>query len=386
MSLVADSDVVEASRLMLSFADRTGLTSASSERRYLWTDSFAVCNFLGLARQTGDAHYLELALRLVERVHQVLGRYRHDDARRSGWISGLSELQGALHPTRGGLRIGKALPERELGEAFDPDLEWERDGQYFHYLTQWMHALDQTARHTRDARFNVWARELAARAYNAFTHLTLTDERRMSWKMSIDLTRPLVSTMGQHDPLDGLVSCLELSSTATQLRASALGPNLEGERSTFAAMAHNLDFMTTDPLGIGGLLVDAHRLAQLGAASTPEISALQGRLLSAAARGLTSYLASGALDRPAPERLAFRELGLAIGLRAVASMPKGSVASGEPLRTHRQLATELQTFWLADERSARRTWAQHQDIDDVMLATCLAPVGFLGIVPNAERA
>src|SRR5262249_18479870 len=54
----------QAAALMLRFAERTGLTSARAERRYLWTDAFAVCNFLGLARATGEARYTELALRL----------------------------------------------------------------------------------------------------------------------------------------------------------------------------------------------------------------------------------------------------------------------------------------------------------------------------------
>src|SRR5216684_2205383 len=59
---------------------------------------------------------------------------------------------------RGGLRIGKKLPERSAGEPFDEQLEWDRDGQYFHYLTKWMHALDQVARSTKQPRFNLWAR------------------------------------------------------------------------------------------------------------------------------------------------------------------------------------------------------------------------------------
>jgi hypothetical protein len=32
--------------------------------------------------------------------------------------------------------------------------------------------------------------------------------------MSIDLSRPLVDSRGQHDPLDGLVTCLELRHVA----------------------------------------------------------------------------------------------------------------------------------------------------------------------------
>ena len=133
--------------LMLPFAERTGLTSERPQQRYLWTDAFAVCNFLGLARATGDGHYLGLALALVDRVHDVLGKHRADDLR-VGWLSGLPEQVGALHPTCGGLRIGKSLPERRAHEPFDPEMEWDRDGQYFHYLTRWMHALDQVARAT----------------------------------------------------------------------------------------------------------------------------------------------------------------------------------------------------------------------------------------------
>ena len=101
--------------LLLRFAERTGLTGSGAPRRYLWTDAFAVCSFLGLTRVTGDGRYEGLALRLVDRVHHTLGRHRLDDPR-TGWISGLSTREGEAHPTRGGLRIGKALPERRPGE------------------------------------------------------------------------------------------------------------------------------------------------------------------------------------------------------------------------------------------------------------------------------
>ena len=55
-----------AAKLMMSFAERTGLTSAGTRQRYLWTDAFAVCNFLGLAQRSGEERYLELALELVD--------------------------------------------------------------------------------------------------------------------------------------------------------------------------------------------------------------------------------------------------------------------------------------------------------------------------------
>ncbi len=98
--------------IMTEFADLTGLSSAGkTPRRYLWTDAFAVCNFLELYRQTGAEKYKDLALRLVDQVHNILGRHREDDPR-TGWISGLDEREGKMHPTIGGLRIGKKMNER----------------------------------------------------------------------------------------------------------------------------------------------------------------------------------------------------------------------------------------------------------------------------------
>ena len=53
--------------IMTEFANQTGLSPATkSPRRYLWTDAFAVCNFLELYRRTNDEKYKNLALRLVD--------------------------------------------------------------------------------------------------------------------------------------------------------------------------------------------------------------------------------------------------------------------------------------------------------------------------------
>ncbi len=62
--------------IMKHFASSTGLSDLSREpHRYLWTDVFAVCNYLELYRQTGSKEFLELALRLVTQVHQILGKH-----------------------------------------------------------------------------------------------------------------------------------------------------------------------------------------------------------------------------------------------------------------------------------------------------------------------
>ncbi len=378
----------EAAEIMMRFAERTGLGSERPPRRYLWTDAFAVCNFLGLAQATGDDRYTELALRLVEQVHDVLGSYRTDD-RRVGRISGLSEQEARAHPTRGGLRIGKALPERAASDPFDERLEWERDGQYFHYLTKWMHALDQVARSTGEAQFNTWARELAEVAHAAFSYPS-HDGRRMVWKMSTDLRRPLVTSMGHHDPLDGYITCIELQTTRTRLQRAAGEPNLEQAAADFAMMIRGQDWTTTDPLGLGGLLTDASRVAQLMQLGAFADSELLDALLSAALPGISYYARQNDTGLPASRRLAFRELGLAIGLAGielieerVEQRPQSQTERVrerlEALRAYVYLGSEIRSFWVDPEHREARSWSEHRDINEVMLATSLVPQGFLRI-------
>jgi len=159
-----------AAKLMSEFAETTGLSPASDmQRRYLWTDAFAVCNFLGLYQETNDDTFRSLSLLLVDQVHRILGRHRDDD-RRKGWISGLDEREGALHPTIGGLRIGKEMNERGPDDPFDDRVEWDRDGQYFHYLTKWMHALNRVSSVTGNPTYRRWAIELSKTAYARFIY------------------------------------------------------------------------------------------------------------------------------------------------------------------------------------------------------------------------
>ena len=215
---------------MAAYCRRTGVTNAAMPpRRYLWTDAFAVCNFLELYRRTGEQNYLDTALRLVEHVHFALGKYSDTDPR-SGWISGLDENAGCLHPTRGGLRIGKNLAEREPDEPLNPRLEWDRDGQYFHYLTKWMHALSQVSGVTGDERYHRWALELAKASHAGFVYTPVSGEqKRMYWKMSVDLSRPLVSSMGHHDPLDALITYTRLRETGRRDGRSPGDIDLEQE-------------------------------------------------------------------------------------------------------------------------------------------------------------
>ena len=255
---------------MAAFARRTGLSpAADNPQRYLWTDAFAVCNFLELFERTGDQEYRRAATALIEQVHRVLGRFRRDEDRK-GWISGLDEEAGRRHPTLGGLRIGKPLKERGADEVIDERLEWDRDGQYFHYLTKWMHALCRTAFLMRSHECAQWAGELAQTAFKAFARRLGSGKLvGVCWKMSTDLSRPLVPAMGLHDALDGFITFREVQHAIVKISGvdAAVSGLSQATEALFALCEHG-QWATDDPLGVGGLLFDACRLCQLPARKT----------------------------------------------------------------------------------------------------------------------
>ena len=379
--------------LMDEFAARTGLAAkaAAPVRRYLWTDAFAVCNYLALYRQSSREEHLHLALNLVDQVHDTLGRHRDDDPR-SGWISGLDEVEGRLHPTAGGLRIGKGMPERLPQEPFDEGVEWERDGQYYHYLTKWMHALCCLSRGIDNPAYSSWAAELAERAHKAFRYTGPEGDKRMYWKMSIDLSRPQVNSMGHHDPLDGLITCLEIQEETVRSHDD-VNTKLDAVLNDLAEMCRGVNWTTPDPLGLGGLLADSWRLMQLHRVGPQKLlPGLLQNMLNAALVGLSIFARDNSMHLPAVQRLAFRELGLSIGLQAldrleshVARNP--DIFRDEPrliplldgLKHYLPLLEQIEQFWLDPENRTVSSWRNHVDINTVMLATSLAPEGYLDL-------
>lgn len=375
---------------MMEFAEETGLSSTQHPpRRYLWTDAHAVCNFLSLYRSTADDEYRQLALTLIDQVHSILGRHRGDDPR-SGWISGLSEESGSRHPTAGGLRIGKKLNERRASEPFDERLEWDRDGQYFHYLTKWMHALSRAGSVTGESRYHRWALELAQVAHARFTTTVAAGApQRLLWKMSIDLSYPLVRSTGLHDPLDAYITYNELACRAERSEGAAL--DLGAEIAAVAAMLRGQRWHTDDPLGLGGLLFDTARAFQLTAAACFKSPDVVAALAAATTESLDAFAARARLDDPAEYRLAFRELGLAIGLKAAPMLRR--ILAGHPglfadnlqrdiehLARFVPLGAAIERFWSQKENQQARTWLDHLDINRVMLATSLLPDEFLSVV------
>jgi hypothetical protein len=373
--------------LMDEFASSTGLISPAPPRRYLWTDAFAVCNYVALWLEDGETRDLEMAQKLVAQVHEVLGRHRPDDFR-SGWLSGLPEETAQRHPTAAGLRIGKPLPERAPDEPLDPSLEWERDGQYYHYLTKWMHALHRVGQVTGNPEYHRWAAELARWSHAGFVHGPI-GRRAIHWKISTDGSRPLVESSGHHDPLDGLLTLGTL--WVHRPPTSPGAPELRPALTELSAMCEGREWATLDPLGAGGLLVDAWRCWKL-----TERLPLVGRVADDVVRDAVTSLeySTRALEhrRGLEDRLAFRELGFVIGIRAAHRLVAEAMRANGQARTwtgptERQLdglsrgaelADGLERFWANARDSEPDAWSSHGDISDVMLATCLIPRGFLG--------
>jgi hypothetical protein len=283
------------------------------------------------------------------------------------------------------------LHERGPTVPFDEGLEWDRDGQYYHYLTKWMHALNLVSKATGDIKYNTWAVELAKTAHATFVYTSrYGGPKNMYWKMSIDLSRPLVPSMGQHDPLDGFVTYYELQPTGSKGDEESIDKDLRAEILDMVHICQGKSWVTDDPLGIGGLLFDACRVAQLIARGHLEQTGLLETLLESSLIGLESFVRENSLKLPVGYRLAFRELGLSIGLGAVEKMRELIEQRSAPLRNkdslysllkilgrYAELREIIEKFWLKGTNREAGTYIAHRDINEVMLATSLAPDGFL---------
>ena len=258
-----------------------------------------------------------------------------------------------------------------------------------------MHALHQVSIVTDDPIFNQWAYELAKITHSAFAHQEQPERsKRLYWKMSIDLTYPLVPFMGHHDPLDGLVTYHEIRHLLSSQAVATSQYDVSSEIGDLADICRHKEWITGDPLGLGGLLFDACRILQMIAYGARfEDHGLLLEILQSSIAGLQTFISYGNLQARAEQRLAFRELGLAIGLRAVPKMlalmrdVTGFEAYGVAkdqlniLMTVVPVAKSIETFWLRPANREIASWQAHENINMVMLATSLLPDGFLNLQP-----
>jgi hypothetical protein len=231
--------------------------------RYLWTDAFGVVLLVSLAKATGDDDFIDDACWVIQEVERVLGRKR-------------------------GLRIGEA-----------PD----RDGQYFHYLARWMHALRCMGQ--VDPVYRSRAIELAADVHRAFT----IPGRGMWWKMREDLSGPYPGYgLGGLDPFEAYV-CYRL------LDEQALAREVEQVRAMVEASWRSL--VITQDLGLGMMLWMTHLFPD-----EPWAHGQRGRCLRVLEELWVEPEGYFCREPGYPGmRFAFTNHGVSIGLQAVRARP-----------------------------------------------------------------
>jgi len=107
---------------------------------------------------------------------------------------------------------------------------------------------------------------------------------------------------------------------------------------------------------------------------------------------MKSFAKGETLEYPADYRLAFRELGLSIGLSAAKNLLKRIEENPslfdwggqtprwvEALNAYLPLRETIEQFWMDGKNRQASTWVEHREINMVMRATSLAPGRFLMI-------
>lgn len=304
--------------------------------RYLWTDAFGAVNLVTMAVETSSEKYMTLAKRLVKTVHDVLGRTRDGTAR----------LDRATdeEPLGGGLRIGKTS---ESG----PDC----DGQYHHYLTLWMFALNRLSVAAKDPAYNNLAIQLARAIHPHFFAEHARGEMHMVWKISTDMKTVLVQSQGNLDAATGFIIFKLLQDTAEkQGRGKGL---LEKEVDDYAIMGRKQEtHLSGDPLDLGMGLWVSHIYPDESWSSE-----FRGRALALAGRLIPKD--SSTLNRPVAKRLAFREFGACLGISCCDSRPPELQAEVEAVLD----------FW--ENHVARGFEEELQPISQVMYAAARNPGG-----------
>jgi len=317
------------------FGERGDKPLSPSMSRYLWTDAHGVLNFISLARETGDASYLDKADALVEAVHDTLGR------------------------TRDGKR---ALPTLRIGKESAED-----DGTYFHYLTKWCLALNRLSLARGDPSYNERALHLAKRTHRAFVYETPGGTLHSYWKMNMDMSRPLVPSEGNLDAFDALSVYTLIKESAPPEQQALLANEVRDMESMVQRKLALGGFVSTDALDLGeALQTAAWHPAQ------PWARVLADRALAA----LEVLWQRGSFEEADRHRLAFREFGTTIGVQVHPSSRDAWRPRVRALHAHWQ----------------RSLYGRDRDITPAMFASSLLPGAFsrayddLPPVPRAPPA
>eukprot|EP01080_Neovahlkampfia_damariscottae_P007809 gene7809-12282_t len=173
-------------------------------KRYLWTDSYGIILLVSLYKETKEIKYLQEAEWVIDDVKKKLGRKK-------------------------GVRIGE-----------DPD----RDGQYFHYLSKWVYALNEIG------KFIPQYHDEAVKTIKDIHPHFYVPHRGIIWKMKEDLSGIYEGYgFGGLDHYDAFV-------TYRQIDENSLGKEISQVYELVKRDYNN--FSCSQDLGLGETLWMAH--------------------------------------------------------------------------------------------------------------------------------
>ncbi|KAL4810694.1 hypothetical protein BDV18DRAFT_155305 [Aspergillus unguis] len=329
--------------------------SGGHKGRYLWTDAFGVLCFITLHKEStrlktskngNEGVYLTLASRLISTVHDVLGYNR----------AGTSRLPGATdsNPLGGGLRIGKY---NEGG--------MDGDGQYHHYLTLWMFALNRMSLATNNPAYNQQAISLAKAIHNPFFVNRSSERPRMVWKMDMNLQNVLVGSEGHLDAIDGFIVCRILQAVSSHFGGDQNVLKEEIEDYVKVMKRRGEHHPSSDTLDLGMTLWSVHWFADEEWAKT-----LADRCFE---RLYDLIETDQQLARSTKYRLAFREFGTALGAKCMAAQENEKERAGDLKAYGDQI---LEAWKINMEASLSGTPEDLKPITRVMYAAALIPGAF----------
>ncbi len=311
----------------------------------MWTDAFGVCNFLGLYRRTGDGSWRRVGLASGRSGPLTCWGVIAAMTNGSGWISGLSEEEGKRHPAIGGLRIGKKINERKLcGTLRRPG--GMGSGRAVLSLFDEMDACPQLREpeHGRSDLQSMGDRTGKKRPCRLCLHPAI----RFKTHVLENEHRSNPSPGGLHGTARsaGWVDYLQPApDNRTGTFPETADPGLVSEIADMEALCSGQNWVTDDPLGIGGLLGDAYRILQRITKGGFARTDLLTDLLESSLSGLDAFTRGHLLRLPADYRLAFRELGMSIGLHAVERMEEWLGSRSRPVPGKSSSPSADETAW-----------------------------------------
>lgn len=194
-----------------------------------------------------------------------------------------------------------------------------------------------------DQRYVRWAIDLIKAIHPRFVYRDHHDQLHMYWKMSIDLTRPTVSSEGNLDPYDGYITYRLVDELAEE-------HVLEQEIVEMKSMVDQKykRYRSSDPLDLGEALWITHWYPNEEWAKTVTSKSLEA---------LEDLWQRGEFRESLNQRLAFREFGTSIGVQV----------NDQAKELWKDRIDEIHHLWFP------HLYKRDRDISPVMFCTSLLP-------------